>query len=369
MKIFVDIRLLSRGHQSGVEEYTHNLVDQLIKLAPEHQWQLFYNGWHKKTLPEHWLQAKNVTVINWSLPNKIFGLLQPKIDRFVETDLIWSPHINLINHQSKTPRLLTIHDLSFIHYPHFFSQRHRLWHFWQKIKKQADQASHIITDSEFTKNDITETLKISPEKISVIYPGITTPNFEIENLKLKIPQSYILYLGTMEPRKNIEAIIKAFNIIKLSGRFPKLKLILAGRAGWLYQAILQEIKRSPYQSEIILWGSAIVEEKLALYRSAEAFIYPSFFEGFGFPPLEAQSNNCPVIASNRASLPEVLGQSALLVNPWRSDQLAAAIEEVLTKPHTKKRLIKNGQKNITRFNWQQCAAQLLKIFSGYASLL
>ncbi|MEK7115043.1 MAG: glycosyltransferase family 1 protein [Patescibacteria group bacterium] len=355
MKILIDIRLLTRGSQ-GVGEYTLNIVDNLIKSGSEHQWQLFYNGWRKQPLPLSWQKAPNVQIHDWRIPNRIFRWLPIVLDNFIKTDLIFSPHIDFLQ-TKKTPRILTIHDLSFIHYPNFFSHKHRWWHKMQKVKKQAQRAAHIITDSQFSKNDISNMLEIKPEKISVIYPGIKIPAFAKasagkQNLK------FILYLGTLEPRKNIGAIIKAFNIIKSDPKFSDLKLILAGRIGWLFKPTIQK--------DVIFLGSVSEEEKNFLYKSASVFVYPSFFEGFGFPPLEAQTRSCPVITSNRSSLPEILKDSAMQINPWRTDHLAKAIKDILINKKLKNKLIKSGQENIKRFTWEQCADQLLKIFLSYS---
>ncbi len=358
MKILVDIRLLTRGSQ-GVGEYTFNMVDNLIKSGSEHQWQLFYNGWRKQPLPIEWRKMPNVKIYDWRIPNRIFRWLPIAIDRLIKTDLIFSPHIDFLR-SYKAPRILTIHDLSFLHYPNFFSWKHRWWHKMQKVKKQARKATHIITDSEYSKNDISNTLGISQEKISVVYPGINKHAKPLaQNLKFEIKNfKFILYLGALEPRKNISAIIKAFNIIKEDSEFEDLKLILAGRIGWLF--------KQEKQKDIIFWGPATKEEKVSLYKSATAFIYPSFFEGFGFPPLEAQARGCPVITSNRSSLPEILRDSAIQINPWRADQLAEAIKNLLTNKQLAKNLVEKGRENIKRFNWEKCAGQLLKIFSSYS---
>jgi len=312
MKILIDIRLLTRGSQ-GIGEYTFNIVDQLIKKGATHQWHLFYNGWKKKPLPIAWQKAPNVVIHNWRIPNRIFRWLPMALDRLIKTDLIFSPHIDFL-FVKKTPRILTIHDLSFIHYPNFFSWRHRWWHSAQRVKKQAQQSSHIITDSQFSRDDISSTLGINPEKISVVYPGINKKSqYPISNIQYP----FILFLGTLEPRKNIGAIIKAFNIIKSDPKFDDLKLVLAGRTGWLFKPTTEK--------DVIFWGPASEEEKASLYKSAAAFVFPSFFEGFGFPPLEAQTYDCPVVTSNRSSLPEILKDSTIQINPWQTDRLAEAI--------------------------------------------
>ncbi|MEK9184091.1 MAG: glycosyltransferase family 1 protein [Patescibacteria group bacterium] len=367
MRILVDIRLLSKGGQSGIEEYTVQLLNNLFQSNSTHQWQLFYQGWRKAPLPNNWSSDNTIKIIDWQYPNKLFDIWRPKIDNHVATDLVYSPHLNIIR-ANHAPRILTIHDLSFIHHPYFFSLKHRLWHKIQSYKNQIKTASVIVTNSVYTKNDLINTLSVQPEKIHAIYPG-TNPKLKKMDFtrpeKLKFP--YILYLGTIEPRKNIPLIIKAFNIVKQKNNFRDLKLILAGKAGWLYEKIFQEAEKSRHKSDIIFWGLVHSEEKNMLYNLAEAFVYPSFLEGFGFPPLEAQACGCPVIASNRASLPEVLGQSALMVNPWKEKDLVDKLEAVLTDANLKNKLIAEGFKNAQRFNWKKTACELLKLFSRFSS--
>lgn len=367
MRILIDVRLLSRGGQSGIEEYTIQTLTHLFQTKSPHQWQLFYQGWKKSPLPNNWLSDDTIKVTNWQYPNKFFDIWRPKIDRYIKTDLVYSPHINIIR-TLKTPRILTVHDLSFVHHPYFFSFKHRLWHEIQSYKKQARESSAIVTNSIYTKNDLINTLSIAPEKIFAIYPGIN-PDFKKINIarpeKLKSP--YILYLGTLEPRKNIPLIIKAFNIIKQKSYFKDFKLILAGKPGWLYEKIFQEIEKSPHKSQIIIWGAVNPEEKNMLYNLAEAFVYPSFFEGFGFPPLEAQACGCPVIASNRTSLPEILGKSALFTDPWKEKELATKLEEILVNNSLRNDLIAKGFENVQRFNWNNTVCELLKLFSQFSS--
>jgi glycosyltransferase involved in cell wall biosynthesis len=343
-------------------------VDHLLKLAPQNHYHFFYNSWRKHSLPEEWLNYKNISVHNFRIPNKIFRFLPLAVDQLIETDIVYSPHFDFLKIKHR-PRVLTIHDLSFIHYPHFFSGRQRWWHWLQNVPQQIKEADHIVTNSQYTKQNIIETLKIPEEKITVIYPGIDL------SLKIDSPEPqrsdnpFILYLGTIEPRKNINAIIKAFNLIKSLKQFLSLKLIIAGKPGWLYKNIIAEAKNSPYAQDIIFWGPVSQEEKIYLYHKAEVFVYPSFFEGFGFPPLEAQTCGCPVISSNRASLNEILGNSALKINPWRVDYLAEAILSVLTSSKIKSQLVKAGYENIKKYRWQQCSEQLLKLLAGCSSSL
>lgn len=369
MQICIDVRALSGGGQSGIEEYTVQVINHLAATDQKNSYKLFYNGLCKAPLPPtlRTLQVLNVGVVDWKIPNKLFDLWPPPLDRFIEADLFYSPHLNILKCKNK-PRILTVHDLSFVHHPHFFSFKHRLWHELQRLAQQIDRADHLVTDSQYTKSDLVEIFKVDPNKISVIFPGL---NPEIKKINID-PQNrpdspFLLYLGTLEPRKNIALIIAAFNLLKTKRVFQNLKLVLAGKWGWLYQSLVKDIKNSPHSKDIIVLGQINPTDKIMLYNLAEAFIYPSFFEGFGFPPLEAQTCGCPVIASNRTSLPEILSNSAILIDPWKPKVLASAIDSILTSAVLKRNLISLGQQNAKRFNWQKTACELLNLFSRHSS--
>lgn len=376
MNVLIDVRLLMSGGLSGVQEYTREIVNQLLKKS-ENRYQLFYNGVRKRPLPKEWIKRNNAAVIDWKIPNRLldfsvrtFG--RPQIDCRIKTDLVFSPHFNILKSKN-TPRIITFHDLSFIHHPYFFSLKQIFWNWLQNYKAQAKEASKIIADSEFTKSDLINELEIPEEKISVVYPGINPLFRKLERshrelrafqTKHSINFPYLLYLGTLEPRKNIPAVIRAFSHLKNSATFRDLKLIIAGRTGWLYENILKEARASKYKSDIIFWGPVENRDRLFLYNLAETFVYPSFFEGFGFPPLEAQACGCPAVVSDRTSLPEVVADSALLINPWKIRDLKEALEEILTKESVRSKLIKTGFLNIKRFSWEKTTSQILQTFNA-----
>lgn len=379
MQILVDVRLLCRGGTSGIEEYTRNLLGALLDCDSDNNYLLFYNGLRKKPINlEPRGSDLETRVLNWKIPNKLFDLSTrflgfPAIDRFIKTDIVFSPHFNILK-TADAPRVITFHDLSFVHHPQFFSRRQRFWHWLQNVKQQVREADRIIAVSEFTKSDLVNLLGAPPEKITVIYSGIsekfgkiaTPTNSDASELVARNDgKPYILYLGTLEPRKNVPAIIRAFNILKQDPFFRDWQLVLAGRPGWLYKDVIKEADCSPYRNDIIFKGAVRPDERVSLYNLAEVFVYPSFFEGFGFPPLEAQACGCPVVASDRTSLPEVLGESALLVNPWRAEELTAAIKKIVADSGQRDRLVKSGFANAARFDWQKTAKETLKIFKSF----
>jgi len=363
MKILIDARVLIKGGVSGVEEYTRNLVKALLAADRHNQYILFYNG--RRKVPLNF----NAPIIDWGIPNKILDLSfrflnWPKIDSLTKADVIFSPHFNILAVKNR-PRIITFHDLSFVHHPYFFSLKQRLWHWLQNIQKQVDLADKIIAVSEFTKQDLIETWQIPAEKIKVVYSGIADEFRPAASSSADYP--YILYLGTLEPRKNVVALIKAFNLLKTGKKFANFKLILAGKTGWLYNNIIREAAASPFRRDIIFYGQVNNNDRVKLYSQAQVFVYPSFFEGFGFPPLEAQACGCPVVAAQRTSLIETLRDSALLVNPWSVQDLADAIDAIISDEHLRQKLQQAGLTNAKRFSWQKTAAAMLEIFNTYAS--
>lgn len=350
-----------------MEEYTRGLLGELLKQDRVDRFTLFYNGLHKVDLTSQLPSAGggNMRLLDWHIPNKLFDVSSrlfswPAIDRLEKADLIYSPHFNLLAWRDAR-RVITIPDLSFLHHPQFFSRRQRFWHWLQDIKRQANAADKIITVSEFTKGDIVNLFGIDPVKISVIYPGISKMFFASPPPSA-IGRPYILYLGTIEPRKNINLLIRAFNIVKMDPDFRDWQLVIAGRLGWLYDQVLKEAKNSPYAADIIFRGGVESGERVSLYNSAKVFVYPSFFEGFGFPPLEAQASGCPVIVAERTSLPEVLGDSALYTDPWKAADLAEQIRKLSLDGQLRSDLVSRGKANAGKFDWRDSGAATIKLF-------
>ncbi len=368
MNIGIDIRFLARGAQSGVEEYALNLLPRLFSLDRTIGFKLFYNAFKKKKLDYPWVGASNVKLYQFSIPNRFlqassFFLDSPKIDKLIGgADVFFSPHFILAPVSKKCKKIITFHDLSFEYYPEFFSWQRKIWHTLMKPKKQAELADKIIAVSQSTKEDMVNLYKIAPEKIEVIYSGISEEFRELEKSELQevrekyhLPEKFILYFGTIEPRKNIIGIIKAFELLKSDE-----KLVIAGSPGWLCKNIYKVAKNSSRAKDIVFAGFIEKKDKLALYNLAELFIYPSFFEGFGFPPLEAMACGTPTIISNTASLPEVAGEAAMIVDPYNINDIAVAIKEVLGNEKLREEMKERGLALSKKFNWQTCAEQTLK---------
>ncbi len=381
MTIGIDLRVLARGTRTGVEEYTINLLSHLLPLEPKIKCRLFYNAYQKVKLDYPWLSLANIELKDFKIPNRLFFFGAryfnfPKVDKLLKgIDVYFNPHFFVAPLSRECKKVVTFHDLSFEHHPEFFSWRKRLWQrFLMDARGEAQRADKIIAVSESTKEDLVNLYGIEPKKIKVIYSGVGSQFKNLESgswkvairKKYNLPDKFILYFGTIEPRKNLIGLIKAFELLKAKFQIPnsEFKLVIAGAKGWLYQDIFRAAKESKYSREIIFTGFVEEADKPYLYNLAELFVYPSFFEGFGFPPLEAMACGLPTIVSYGSSLPEAVGQAALMVDSSNIDEMAWAMEMALTDNDLRKRLIQRGIAQAKKFSWQKCAKKTLAVLTS-----
>ncbi|HOX10588.1 MAG TPA: glycosyltransferase family 1 protein [Candidatus Moranbacteria bacterium] len=380
-RIGIDIRCLTDGKRTGVEEYTINILEQLFELDKKNQYVLFLNSFHGSNFDlQIFSKYKNVSIKQFHYPNKILNLCfwyldWPYADEMIGgVDVFFMPNINFIALSKKTKLVLTIHDLSYEIFPESFSLKRQLWHSILNPRKLARRADQIIAVSDSTKNDIVSQWKINAQKIQRIYNGVDE-NFEqvdrndpklIEvKEKYHLPFNFVFYLGTVEPRKNIPTIVKAYDQLRSlnNPQLEKYKLVIAGGKGWKTGKILDIMRESKFTGDIIFTSCIRNEDKAAVYTLASLFVYPSFFEGFGIPVLEAMRCALPVIASNTSSIPEVAGSGAIMIDPDKPDELFLAMKEVLLNRDFCANLKEQAQKQAIKFNWKTSARELLKIFS------
>jgi len=271
-------------------------------------------------------------------------------------------------------KVITLHDLSFLLYPKFYSVKGRWWHKAINPKKIIPNFDQIIAVSESTRKDIINLLAVPPEKVSAIYSGINAAGYQ--NLdsavrdkvkeKYHLPERFILSLSAIEPRKNIDSLILAFELFKKRSG-SDYHLVIAGghrKKPKISQAL---INRSQFKNQIHLVGYVANEEKPYFYNLASLFIYPSFYEGFGFPPLEAMAASTPVIASYSSALSEVCEEAAILIDPHNIEELTEAINQVVFSSELSQRLIEKGLKQIQKFPWERTARETLKLFKNLVS--
>jgi len=377
MKIGIDIRTLMDAQYSGVSEHTLNLIKEILRLDHENEYRLFYNCFGDcLNIPE--FTEKSVKLVKYNYPNKVLNYIffkffnYPKIDQELGVDLFFMPHINFIGMSSAGKSLITIHDLSFLRYPEFFSRRKNFWHKMINVKKLIKRFDIIVAVSENTKRDIVELCGVDESKIKVIYAGVGEEfriNVDREKLldvksKYNLPDKFILFLGTVEPRKNVEGIIAAYRELRaMSYELRDYKLVIAGGKGWKSENIYKEWEQSEFKDDIKFLGYVDGEDKAYLYNLAGVFVYPSFYEGFGFPPLEAMACGTPVVASYAASLPEIIGDAALMADPYNINDIARAMQEILTDKNLGNKLIARGLERVKKFSWENTAKEYLEILT------
>ncbi len=259
--------------------------------------------------------------------------------------------------------ITTIHDMTWLRFPETMDQRN-----YRRLKNgmvRSIECSHrILTVSSFSKEEIHKLLHIPREKISVVYNAAScSPEakpFEAVAERYQIHRPYILYVGTIEPRKNLVRLIKAFTWLKNEYGLPH-QLILAGGRGWNCEDIYRTAKEGAIGNEIVFTGYVSQGVKNALYQNAAVFVFPSLYEGFGIPPLEAMEMGCPVVCSNAASLPEVVGEAARLVDPLDEADIAQGIWDVLSDSGYASRLVERGYRQAKKFTWDASAEKFAEI--------
>ncbi|PLX22133.1 hypothetical protein C0584_00055 [Candidatus Parcubacteria bacterium] len=372
MKIGIDLRTLISGNFSGIPGFTYELTKTILENDTQNEYFGFYNSYKKKKLPN--LGSINVSELN--IPNKILNPMMsifryPKIDKILNTEVLYMPHFNFNACTEDSFKVITVHDLSFVRYPEFFSFKNNLWHKLIQIKKTLKKFDKIVAISKNTKKDLIELFNVPEEKIEVVYSGVSDKyrvldkeSQELRDVKLKhaLPNNFILSLGTIEPRKNIDSLIRAFDIFK-EGDSTECHLVIAGGLGWKYKKTLEKLKKAKHKKYIKLLGFVDEDDKTALYNLASVFAFPSYYEGFGFPPLEAMKCGTPTIVSANSSLFEVVDNSSYLINPYDINDLARALKELLSNSALRNDFTSSGLANVKQFNWGNTANKYLEVFS------
>lgn len=381
MNIGIDIRPLMTKNRTGVGEYTYELLNAIFETDRANRYFLFYNSRTDVSANVPFWKQDNVQYVIKRWPNKLFNASvkitgRPKIDRWMsraagKLDAFYSPNFNFTALSAPATFALTVHDLSFEHFPEFFTAKQRLWHRLINPKKQCARARLIFVPSQSTKQDLAETYGIAEEKIRVIYPGLSAGmsapgRWEPERIKKKyhLPDHYILFLGAIEPRKNIVGLIEAFEKVQALFSQP-YALVLAGARGWQNEKIYARANASPARDRIKFIGFVPAEEKPALYAGAGCFAYPSFYEGFGFPVLEAMACGTPVVTADRSSLPEVAGRAACLVNPFNSGSIADGLYEAIANHHRRGQMTAAGRIQAEKFSWRRAAKEWIAAMENF----
>lgn len=357
------------GQNAGIGRYTENLVKNLLLIDKKNEYYLIHTHKRKYNFKGNYCEIR--LPFFDSIPKKLITgtFLFEKICRDYKLDVLHDlGQISPFFFKSKTKKILTIFDLSPILFPQFFTKLTNIYtKLFPVIIKNTD---HVVTISENSKGDIVKIFKIPNEKISVTYLGIENKfrlmknkiNLETIRKKYNLPKRFILFVGTIEPRKNLSSLLCAFSSIRKNNK--EVKLVIVGKMGWLQNNILKMVNRLKIKNDVIFTG--FVEDKYLpyFYNLTELFVYPSLYEGFGFPILEAMACGCPVITSKVSSLPEIAGDAAILINPKKEHELISAICNVIIDNNLRSELSIRGLMRAKKFNWENCARETLKVYQS-----
>jgi glycosyltransferase involved in cell wall biosynthesis len=380
VRIGIDYTAAVRQH-AGIGRYTRQLVRALAALDRDNQYVVFVaGGWgagdglgpwpgnfHLRTLPlpDRWL---NILWQRWRLPLPIQWVTGP-LDLFHSPDFVLPP-------LGRTPAVLTVHDLSFMRVPDCFVPGFREY-LEGAVSRAVRLARLILADSCSTRHDLIELMQVEPERVVVLYPGVDERFRPVADPAIldpirdayRLPQSFLLGLGTLQPRKNFEGLVEAFSrLLAVRGHeplFADLHLVIGGGSGWMHEEIVNCVKRSGLGQRVRLLGFVDDGDLPGLYSMASAFAFPSFYEGFGVPVLEAMACGTPVVAADNSSLPEAIGDAGLLVPTGDPDALAAALGCLMTDDVLRARLISAGQGRAQGFTWTASARSLLAAYSQF----
>ena len=307
-------------------------------------------------------------------PNKLWTQIGLPLDLYFHKprpDVFFTP-THYAPRFSPVPTAISIMDLSYVHYPQLF-RKGDLYQLQNWTSYSAQKARKIFTISKASKDDIIKIYGVPKDKIVITYPGI---KFKTQMSKLKttvqnskllerygIEREYVLFVGTLQPRKNIVRLIEAFSRVchpERSEGSRDISLIIVGKKGWLYEEILEAPRKFGIENRIKFLDFVPNDDLPALYQNALCFVLPSLYEGFGLPVLEAMKNGCPVITSNVSSLPEAGGDAALYIDPLNVSDITAKIKMVLEDDKLRKEMIEKGKKQVSKFSWEKTAKETLK---------
>ncbi len=376
MKISFDAQLLIKGNKTGIGWCAENILMKLPHIeGVKYQLNCFtlgYNTEQLKDIEKYQLLGYLLKKCTW-FHDKIYKVLSalghiPYSFLFGNDSDITVFFNYVIPPGVKGKKIVFIYDMVYKAYPE--TVRGRTKNILNiSLKKSCDRADHIITISEFSKREIIKYLDIPESKITIMPCGVDLSTYhphyseqEIKkvNLQYKISGDYLLYLGTLEPRKNIERLVDAYS--QLKDEMPNIpKLVLAGGKGWLYNNIFEKVKSLQIGEDVVFTGYVKAEDSPILIKGARAFLFPSIYEGFGMPPLEAMACGTPVLVSNVASLPEVVGDAGIQVDPFSIEGIKSGLKQIIMDLNLRKELSRKGLERVKTYTWDKSVEVVHKV--------
>ncbi|MFH1745306.1 MAG: glycosyltransferase family 1 protein [bacterium] len=368
MKIAIDMRSLSKSDWAGKQKYVFGFLKELFKIDQKNQYILYVDEKIDFNAPNNYcLKIILGGSMIWHI-KILFDLIKTKPDIYFGATSYIVPALNIF-----TENIIIIYDLvSFL--PDSNKNHNKKAKYIEKLfmKLACRNSRRIISISENTKKDLIKIFKIDPKIIQTVYPACSREFKIIEDenylseirKKYDLPENFLLFVGTLEPRKNLIKLIESYNKFIGEKEFENYKLILVGKKGWHYDEIFRKVEELNLQNKIIFLGYAPDDDVPAFYNLASCFIYPSIYEGFGMPVIEAMRCGCPVITSNTSSLPEAAGDKAVLVDPESIDEIVTAIKNVLSDNVLRESMKKKGIEWSKKFSWENTARDISGIIDN-----
>jgi glycosyltransferase involved in cell wall biosynthesis len=362
--IGVDASRAAVGQRTGTENYSLHLIRALISIAPHQHFRLYLRS---APPPGLFLPNRNCELCVIPFP-RLWTHLRLSTEMLIHPpEALFVPaHVLPLVHPPAS--IVTIHDLGHRHFPGMHTSSQRRYLEWS-TRYHVRSAAHIIADSCATKRDLTTLYDADPEQVTVAYLGIEPsfgppldPQF-IASVKQRhgLSGPYLLYVGTIQPRKNLLRLLDAFqHLLASDGTDNDLTLVLAGKQGWMSDGVLSRIRTLGLEQRVLLPGYVAPSDLPALYAGARLFVMPSLYEGFCMPVLEAMACGTPVVCSNTSSLPEVVGSAALTFDPLDSRAITTTISTALCDSELRSRLVALGTRRAQEFTWARCAKRVLK---------
>ncbi len=372
MRIGIDARLIHYS-QAGIAQYTTHLVKSLAKIDSTNQYYLLQSRKETKPIVEarNFIRRGVWTPSHHSFEHYILGLEVANMG----LDVLHSPDFipPKRNPLARFKTVITVHDLAFLIYPHFLTKKAA--RYYGQIDRAVRRADHIIAVSKSTKEDIGRFLGVRDSKVTVIYEAANPvykpmPKEEAwkkaHKLYPNLSRDFLLFVGTLEPRKNIPTLLEAYKILQDRYKLNEIKLVLAGSPGWLFDEIFQKVQDLNLEKDVLFLGRVPTSALVALYNAALALVHPAHYEGFGLPTLEAMACGTPVVTTNVSSLPEVVGDAAILVSPDDAEEMAVAMWRVISDEGLRDTLSKKGLNRAKAFSWEKAAKETLEVYRKVA---
>lgn len=358
MRIAIDASRATHRRRTGTEGYSLEIIRAMIARGDDHQYCLYFRDEPPHDLLPAYPNVEHRVIHQPRLWTHIG--LGPAI-RHDRPDVFFVPaHVIPWPGVGGIPAVVTIHDLGYLRFPGSHPLVDRLYLGWS-TRHSAGTACRVIAISQATADDLVNLNGIPREKVRVVYSGVSDKpqDAPAAQQRFGIPGPYILHVGSLHPRKNLARLVEAFALVK--DTLGDLALVLAGRPGWEYDQLLETIDGLGLAGRVILPGYVSDEERAALYHGARVYVFPSLYEGFGFPVLEAMVQGVPVVCSNTSSLPELVADAALTVDPLDIQGLAAAIRRLLLDEPLRQHLVERGLERARLFSWKACAQSTLEV--------